>query len=322
MTLAAASPARAAPPARAGAPGVRGEGERQRTAGRLANWAALAVLGVACVVACELRGYRLDWRQLSAMAIILGVVVAISLFYTYVRDTPDNRLGETLHEAALLVAAWAPLGALSYLAAGLGLPLVDAQLAAIDRALGFDWHAWRSFVIGTPGAEAALRVLYFSSFVQVYAVIFVAGLAGLGDRVRELVALLIVTGVAVVVLSGLFPAQSAWAHYGVDLHKAYHLAELNRLRDHTGWVIEVGRQTGIVTFPSYHTAIALILVWVTRGIAPLFWPALVLNAGVLVAIPSEGGHYLVDMLAGAAITALACLWIARRGRAAALARPR
>ena len=322
MTLATASLARAANRVQAGAPGAPGESERRRTAGRLANWVALAVLAVACVVACELRGYRIDWRHLSAMAIILAVVVAISLFYTYVRDTPDNRLGETLHEAALLVAAWAPLGALSYLAAGLGLPYVDPQLAALDRALGFDWHAWRAFVHGAPGSEAALRIVYFSSFVQIYALVFVAGLAGLGDRVRELVALLIATGIVVVVLSGLFPAQSAWVHYDIDLHKAYHLADLSTLRGQAAQVIDVGRQTGIVTFPSYHTAISLILVWVTRGIAPLFWPALALNAGVLVAIPTEGGHYLVDMLAGAAITALACLWIARRDRAAALARPR
>lgn len=296
--------------------------ERRRTAGRLANWAALALSALASVAACELRGYRIDWRHLAAMAIIIAVVVAISLFYTYVRNTADNRLGETLHEAAILLAAWAPLGALSYLAAGLGLPYVDAQLAAIDRAIGFDWQAWRSFVHGMPGVEAALRIAYFSSFVQIYALIFVAGLAGRGDRVRELVALLIATGVAVVVLSGLFPAQSAWAYYGVDLHKAYHLADLNTLREQTAQVIDVGRQTGIVTFPSYHTAIALILVWVTRGIAPLFWPALILNVGVLVAIPTEGGHYLVDMLAGAAITALACLWFAGRDRAGAPGRAR
>jgi len=319
MTLAAAGIARSGLRARGAALSVQ---ERRRTAGRLANWAALALSALVGVLACELHGYRIDWRHLAAMAFIIAVVAAISLFYTYVRRTPDNRLGETLHETALLLAAWAPLGALSYLAAGLGLPYVDAQLAAIDRAIGFDWQAWRSFVYAMPGVEAGLRIAYFSSFVQIYALILVAGLTGRGDCVRELVALLIVTGIAVVVLSGPFPAQSAWAYYGVDLHKAYHLADLNTLRDQTVQVIDVGRQTGIVTFPSYHTAIALILVWVTRGIAPLFWPALILNLGVLVAIPTEGGHYLVDMLAGAAITALACLWLARRDRAAAVARAR
>src|SRR5690606_10427094 len=149
--------ARSANRARAGATGAPGGSERQRTAGRLANWAALAALGVACVVASELRGYRIDWRHLSAMAMILGVVVAISLFYTYVRNTPDNRLGETLHEAALLLAAWAPLGALSYLAAGLGLPFGDAQLPAIDRAPGFDWPAWRALAHATARLRPAPR---------------------------------------------------------------------------------------------------------------------------------------------------------------------
>ncbi|MCO5106597.1 MAG: phosphatase PAP2 family protein [Burkholderiaceae bacterium] len=187
-----------------------------------------------------------------------------------------------------------------------------AQPGACGRAAEPCAHERRR----TAGRLASWTALALSGLASV------AGLAGLGDRVRELVALLIVTGIVVVVLSGLFPAQSAWAYYGVDLHKAYHLADLNTLRDQTAPVIDVGRQTGIVTFPSYHTAIALILVWVTRGIAPLFWPALILNLGVLVAIPTGGGHYLVDMLAGAAITAAACLWLARRDRAVPPARLR
>ena len=37
--------------------------------------------------------------------------------------------------------------------------------------------------------------------------------------------------------------------------------------------------TGIITFPSFHTAVAIITVWVVRGLGG-FWPLLVLNIGV------------------------------------------
>jgi len=52
------------------------------------------------------------------------------------------------------------------------------------------------------------------------------------------------------------------------------------------------------------------------------WAAMAMIIGVIVAIPTEGSHHLVDMFAGAAITAAACLWLARRDRITAPARPR
>ena len=54
---------------------------------------------------------------------------------------------------------------------------------------------------------------------------------------------------------------------------------------------------GVVAFPSYHAAIALVPVRVT--------------------LPAKGDHDLTNGLAGVAITALACLWLAGRDRVAA-----
>ncbi len=54
---------------------------------------------------------------------------------------------------------------------------------------------------------------------------------------------------------------------------------------------------GVVAFPSYHAAIALVPVRVT--------------------LPAKGDHDLTNGLAGVAITALTCLWLAGRDRVAA-----
>jgi membrane-associated phospholipid phosphatase len=59
---------------------------------------------------------------------------------------------------------------------------------------------------------------------------------------------------------------------------------------------------GIVGFPSYHTQQALLLIWYARKIKVLLWPSILLNLIVLISIPIQGGHHLVDMFGGAAVT--------------------
>jgi membrane-associated phospholipid phosphatase len=62
--------------------------------------------------------------------------------------------------------------------------------------------------------------------------------------------------------------------------------------------------TGIVTFPSFHTALAIVLIYVHRPPLPSFVPLMILNVVMLVAIPFAGHHYLVDMIAGAGVAAI------------------
>ena len=62
---------------------------------------------------------------------------------------------------------------------------------------------------------------------------------------------------------------------------------------------------GIITFPSYHAALAIVLGWALWQVAWLRWPGVVVNGLVVAATPIDGGHYFVDVFAGAVIAALA-----------------
>ncbi|MEI7609953.1 MAG: phosphatase PAP2 family protein, partial [Rhodospirillaceae bacterium] len=59
---------------------------------------------------------------------------------------------------------------------------------------------------------------------------------------------------------------------------------------------------GIVTFPSFHSALAVLLVWAARGLGRMIIPVAALNAVVLAVTPIYGGHYFVDVIAGITIT--------------------
>jgi len=64
---------------------------------------------------------------------------------------------------------------------------------------------------------------------------------------------------------------------------------------------------------------AMLVVWYGRHLSYVRWFALALNSIVLVATPIEGGHHVVDVLAGFAVATAAVLfadWIVRRAAAA------
>ena len=70
---------------------------------------------------------------------------------------------------------------------------------------------------------------------------------------------------------------------------------------------------GIVTFPSFHAASAVLYFW---ALWPVRWfrPLVVLANGLmLAATPINGGHYFIDLFAGVAVAVLAIV-AARRGR--------
>ncbi len=68
---------------------------------------------------------------------------------------------------------------------------------------------------------------------------------------------------------------------------------------------------GTISFPSYHTTLALIAMAAARNIKYLYPFFLVLNLLILPATIIHGGHYLFDIMAGVALFALGH-YLARR----------
>lgn len=270
---------------------------------RRQDWALVLTTLVVAVLAARLASFRWEPAGWAGIAALIAALLGLSVFYRRIHRVDDGRIAETLHETALLVAWGPPVAALSYIVLAPGLTLADGHFAAMDRALGFDWPSWYRYVEARPRFGQVLSALYATSLPHVAIVLIAAGLSGRTDRCRELNRLLFWSAVPVVLISGLAPALSAWIHHGLGLEKAYHLATVTALREGGARELAAGKLLGIITFPSFHTVMAVALIWVCRGIAWLFWPTLLVSAGVLLSIPSEGGHYLVDMIAGASIAA-------------------
>jgi hypothetical protein len=150
-------------------------------------------------------------------------------------------------------------------------------------------------------------------------------LAALG-RYRRIEEFTFAFGLALFVttlVSGLVPAIGVYQAIGLDPGTLKHIdpgAYLDQLRDlpptRAGVLrhLELLNLGGIVTFPSFHAASAVLYTW---ALWPLRWsrPLLVLVNGVmLAATPLNGGHYFVDVFAGVAIAVSAIAAARQAGR--------
>ena len=66
---------------------------------------------------------------------------------------------------------------------------------------------------------------------------------------------------------------------------------------------------GVIAFPSFHTVGAILLMYAHRPPMPSFSVVLTLNVLMLLSVPSEGQHYLVDVISGAIVAAVSIVLV-------------
>ena len=83
--------------------------------------------------------------------------------------------------------------------------------------------------------------------------------------------------------------------------------------------LRFGELKGLIGFPSFHTVLALLSTWAVWRVRYLGPVMAILNALVLLAIPGDGGHFLVDIAGGVVVTAFAIAAARRMTRSGASA---
>ena len=280
----------------------------------------LTLLALAVAACQSFSPLPIEVKSLATLALACGALWSAALFYRSVRPRENFAVMCVAMSQVILFTA---LGiVLSYLLARNGGDLWDSRLAQWDRAIGFDWLGYVRWFDQSAVAVAWLKVAYASLIPQVIALVLVLGFNNNLAELRVVMLAAIVAGTLTVVLSSFFPAVSNYIHLGLSardfLHVDpfagdVHMRDFNALRDGTAKVLELGKMEGIITFPSYHAGLSVVSLWgfwATR-IAWVRWPGILLAASTIVATPVDGGHYLVDVIAGCAIAALALAWSKR-----------
>ena len=122
----------------------------------------------------------------------------------------------------------------------------------------------------------------------------------------------------------LAPALGPFHDFGMD-GKGVFLPAMKQLLAKQNLTFSASALTGVICFPSFHTLLALTCPWAVRRCGPLFfWSFAGLNLLMLFTIPFFGGHYLIDMIAGAGVFAAALAivkWLGRKSASAANVSP-
>ena len=250
-------------------------------------WLFLAIVAFGDFVWCVILGMGLShWWPMALLALaLIGVMLGCRLSGT------APRIAATA-EWVLLWQIFSVAGAvLTYLAAAQDGAVFDAQL-------GFRWSAWLAVVAAQPLLKAVFAVVYGSLLSQVLFSVFWFSFRRWDHRNAELLtnatlALLLTTAVFF-----LFPALGPCV--GVPAcHDAY-IEDLVGLRRGNLPSLDIMLLKGVIAFPSFHAALATLFTYAHRR-SPTFLPVAGFNALMMLAIPSEGGHYLVDIIGGLAV---------------------
>lgn len=280
----------------------------------------LILLGIVALAAAvdivwvEARHFDADAAAYAAIALLSLACAAGGLFYERVRK--DERLAAMLMGTSFLLGMSASFSVLNYLLITVAGARIDAPLAELDRGLGVNWPAMMAVVAQHPILNAILQLGYISVLPQVALLVAALGWDGKQERIYAF-CLALSAGAAISIgFWTLAPSFGAFSVYELPSGVTKHLAlaldgryakDLVGLLAHGPGHIAPSEAKGLIGFPSYHAAMALLVVWYARDVSFLRWLVVVINCIVLVATPIQGGHHVVDVVAGAAVAVVSVL---------------
>ena len=208
-----------------------------------------------------------------------------------------------------------PVLIFSYSAMRVGFPLQDARLESWDSALGFRALDFIGWLDGHRTLSKVLRFSYGTFFPQTAILTIMLVVAGRLERAYAMSLAILMMGVIGASVCMFFPAVGVYVHHGIPqgFHPSsshglgYFSAQLQAVRTSPAFVLDLTKADGIVAFPSGHAAIAILCAWAAWPLRWVRWPFLALNAAMFVSAIPQGAHYLVDLIAGAAMAMAAIL---------------
>lgn len=257
-----------------------------------------------CAIAAVL-AIDVAWASATGLRIMVGphdlLVPGIALAVMLALRASTSTRGIMMAEYfALTLGATIVFGVLSYLCMAHDAPLADGALERADTALGFDWLGGFHVVMRNATLATLLRFCYNSLIYQGLYFGLLLGLLGRKDSLREMFWIVCVAGVFTSAGAFFWPALGPFKTFGLESHGDF-LPAMMRLRSGHDLSFALSDMTGVVSFPSFHTTMALAYVYGFRRTGAIGVVVAILNAAMLCAIPFFGGHYLTDMIAGACV---------------------
>ena len=287
-------------------------------------YAITAIEIVAAIILSVVTGFRYSAAAFVALPLWAALLAFGGML---MRRTGHPKVGGTMELTALVYGQGFAILFLLFPLTALSGPFQDGLLASVDRYLGFDWVAFANLFRNSPTLVGAMVIIYKSFEWQPLLIIALLMRARLEDRAWVFVGAAALSSAIIALIYPFVPADGAFIHFGITPSEfpafrgdsPWHFGPiLHLIKDQGVRLVIPSLFTGMVSFPSYHAAAAVMFSW---AVWPLRWrwAFIALNVAMAISALIVGAHYLVDILAGAMIGAF-FTWILPVIRAPMLSR--
>jgi hypothetical protein len=258
--------------------------------------------------------FQVDVLGYGRLAVLGLALLGAGLFYQIRRK--EAAIAAMCLGASFLVFFSAGANLLNNLLLSVAGSRIDAELDAVDRALGFDWYRTMLAMADHPVVNGWLFRIYNVALPEIALMVVALACTGKVDKTYRFCIAIAAGALITIAIWAWHPAFGAMSLYTLPPDVAHKLvlsltcefgkAQVALLQNGPGFIsLNDPLHGSLIGFPSYHCALALIIAWYARSFPRLFWPVLALNAMILVSTPVQGGHHLIDVIASFPVAALA-----------------
>lgn len=263
-------------------------------------------------------GQKVFYFAYSMQLIFAALMFGLSFIYR--RNGRSELIGAVTMCTGLFMVFTAAMALLNYLFLPNLRPSLDWWLVSLDARLGYNWVDAVTWSVSYPLINDLLGYAYMSNLYQIVVLIVLLGFSGRIYALHGMILTLTLSGTVTVLFwivfpsigpSALFPLPEAVTSASWQIVGTSYGNELTNLLQNGTEIILPNDARGLISFPSFHTVMALAGIWYSRSVKWLFPFFVLLNLAVLPAVLVHGGHHLVDIPAGMAVFAL-CAWATER----------
>ncbi len=273
--------------------------ERLRLASLLATVIALAI----AAIPAPWLGVRWSLAGSASAALSLAVLLGASLRLRALgRPTAVGTFSEAF---GIVLLGGLAAAAVAMVALRSGAPMADEWLKSADSMFGLSAQAMVAWLARFGVSLEPLHVIYHSSFPQIALSVLLLSVVGRRLEVWRLSFLFLATLLSCAVISFAIPAYGSFIDAAPSTIAAlppgagtFAFGSVERLQSADVVVLGLYDLGGVITFPSFHTIMALLAIqawWWNRA---LRLPVLGWNCMVIFSTLPMGGHYFVDLVAG------------------------
>lgn len=278
-------------------------------------WTLTGVLAILDPILSPVAGFSVSIPPLLWALGVSMLLMSASVFYDRTRCEP--LIAAALSSTAAIICFTAVAEIFSYAVTAASAPLQDGAFAAWDEAIGFDFAAHLRWVAGHPALHRTLEVAYASGPAQLALIICGLALADL-RKLERFINAYAICAMIVITLGGLFPTIGPYKYHPMSMETlepyrgltamGAQVEHFEALRAGTFKEISLAAAEGLVNFPSFHAVLAVLFTTSLWRFPYLRLPGAALNALMMFAALSIGGHYLIDIIGGAFLAVATLYW--------------